>query len=61
VNRKSFAVCVRLGVCRPRAPGVFLRAVNNGLPLVPAVLDLMLWPIAAILLWCVARGFRIAS
>jgi hypothetical protein len=42
-------------------PFMIWRAANSGLPLGPAVLDSMLWPVAAILLWAVARGLRLVA
>jgi len=41
-------------------PLMIWRAVSSGLPIGPAVLDSMLWPVVAILLWAVARGLGLA-
>ena len=41
-------------------PFMIWRAVSSGLPIGPAVLDSMLWPVVAILLWAVARGLGLA-
>jgi hypothetical protein len=42
-------------------PFTIWRAVDSGYPFGPAVLNSLLWPTAAIVIWAVARGCRIIS
>jgi len=36
-------------------------AIDSGYPFGPAVLNSLLWPTAAIVIWAIARGLQIAS
>ena len=42
-------------------PFTIWRAVDSGYPFGPALLDSLLWPTAAIVIWAVSRGVQIIS
>ena len=55
VADESASVSIRSG------KGLPLRAVNNSWPFGPAMLETLPYPLGALFLWTIARGFKLST